>query len=112
LPALALASEFFRPTGPNALPASYSFRTLVTKSFPAGRLHLNGSIASYAVRAAPSLVITCPGIPAPGSTCGGVAPLPPLDGPCSLGPQTSLAPALYCAAPESPVQSVTQAALP
>jgi hypothetical protein len=113
LPALALASEFFRPTGPNSLPASYSFRTLVTRSFPAGRLHLNGSIASYAVRTAPSLIITCPGNPAPGATCGsGIAPLPPLDGPCSIGPQTSLSPAFYCAAPEPQLPSPAQAALP
>lgn len=111
LPALALASEFFKPTGPNALPASYSFRTLVTRSFPAGRLHINGSIASYAVRAGPSLIITCPGKAAPGTACGGVT-LPPLDGPCSIGPQSSLAPALYCAAPESQAQSTAEAALP
>jgi len=111
LPALAVASEFFKPTGPNALPASYSFRTIMTRSFVAGRLHLNGSIASYAVRAQPSLIITCPGKTAPGSTCGGVA-LPPLDGPCSIGSQSSLAPTLYCAAPQSELQSATQAAVP
>ena len=77
-PALAVASEFFKPTGPNALPASYSFRTIATRSFAPFRIHLNASIASYAVRAQPSLTITCPGKTAPGSTCGGVA-LPPLD---------------------------------
>jgi len=110
VPALALASEFFKPTGPNALPASYSFRTIVTRSFAPFRLHLNGSIASYAVRAQPSLTITCPGKTAPGSTCGGVA-LPPLDGPCSIGSQAWLAPALYCAAPQSQL-SVAEAVLP
>jgi hypothetical protein len=111
LPALALASEFFLPTGPNALPASYSFRAIVTRSFAAARLHFNGSIASYAVRAQPSLVITCDGTTAPGTTCGGVT-LPPLDGPCSIGAQSSFAPAFYCDAPQSQMQAVSEAALP
>src|SRR5207244_10954590 len=61
-------------------------------------------------RAHPSLTITCPGKTAPGSTCGGVA-LPPLDGPCSIGSQASLAPALYCGAPQSQL-SVAEVALP
>ena len=111
LPSLALASEVFLPTGPNALPASYSFRTIVTRSFAAARLHLNGSIASYAVRPQPSLVITCGGKTAPGTTCGGVT-LPPLDGPCSIGAQSSITPSLYCDAPQSQMQAVSQAALP
>lgn len=111
VPAVALASEFFQPTGPNALPASYSFRTIVTRSFAAGRLHLNGSIASYAVRAQPTLTITCPGKAAPGATCGGVT-LPPLDGPCSIGTQSPISPMFYCAAPQSQLQSDAQAALP
>jgi hypothetical protein len=106
-PALAFASEFFKPTGPNALPASYSFRTIVTRSFAPGRIHLNGSIASYAISAQPSLIITCPGKVAPGSSCGGVA-LPPLDGPCSIAAQTSIAPSLFCAAPQSQLHA-TQA---
>ena len=111
LPAVALASEFFRPTGPNALPPSYSFRTTMTRSFPAFRLHLNGSIASYAVRTQPSLIITCPAKPAPGAICGdGGGTLPPLDGPCSIGLQSALAADFYCAAPQSQVQST--AALP
>ena len=83
LPAVALSAEVFKPGGANALPASYSARALLTRSFSSGRLHLNGSIATYAVRAGPSLVITCPGTPSPGSTCGGQS-LPPLDGPCSV----------------------------
>jgi len=111
VPALAVASEFFKPTGPNALPASYSFRTIVTRSFAPGRIHLNGSIASYAVRAQPSLIITCPGKTAPGSTCGGVT-LPPLDGPCSIASQSSISPTLYCSAPQSEVQSQAQSAVP
>ena len=111
LPAVAFASEVFRPTGPNALPASYSFRTIVTRSFAAGRLHLNGSIASYAVRAQPTLTITCPGKTAPGATCGGVT-LPPLDGPCSIGLQSAIAPTLYCAAPQPQIQSLGRAVLP
>jgi hypothetical protein len=113
LPSVALASEFFRPTGPNALPASYSFRTTVTRSFPAFRLHLNGSIASYAVRTPPSLIITCPDNPPPGTGCGGGGgALPPLDGPCSIGVQSGPAADFYCAAPQSQIQSTAQAAFP
>ena len=111
LPSLALASEFFKPTGPNALPPSYSFRSIVTRSFAGARLHLNGSIASYSVRTQPSLVITCPGTVAPGTACGGVT-LPPLDGPCSIGVQSTMAPSLYCAAPQSGIESTSQAAAP
>src|SRR5205085_2265044 len=99
-----------RPTGPNALPPSYSFKMITTKSFPVLRLHLNGSIASYAVRAQPSLSITCPGKASPGTTCGGGGSLPPLDGPCSIAVQSSIGPDLYCAAPHPQLQSV--AALP
>jgi hypothetical protein len=84
LPAAALAGEFFKPGGANALPASYALRALLTRSFSPGRIHLNASVATYAVPAAPSLVITCPGTTAPGATCGG-EPVPPLDGPCSVG---------------------------
>ena len=111
LPSLALASEFFKPTGPNAVPAAYSFKTIVTRSLAGARLHLNGSIASYSVRAQPSLVITCPGKVAPGTTCGGVT-LPPLDGPCSVGAQSSIAPSFYCAAPQSGIELASQAPVP
>jgi hypothetical protein len=102
LPALAIGSEVFRPTGPNALPTSYSVKASLTRSYAPGRIHLNASVANYAVRAGPSLVITCPGQTTPGSTCGGVA-LPPLDGPCSVGPPSGLAASLLCTAPEASI---------
>jgi hypothetical protein len=111
IPALALATEVFRPTGPNALPASYSLRSLLTRSFAPGRIHLNASIATFAVRAGPSLTITCPGKTAPGSSCGG-SPLPPLDGPCSIGPTSTLSASLYCGAPQPEVQQSALQALP
>ena len=111
VPALALATELFRPTGPNALPASYSVRTLLTRSFPPGRIHLNASIATFAVRAGPSLTITCPGKTAPGSSCGD-SPLPPLDGPCSVGTSSTLNASLYCGAPQSEVQLSSLQAVP
>jgi hypothetical protein len=57
LPAFAIASEAFVPTGPNASPASYSVKTAFTKSFTPGRIHFNASLASYASRL-PSIV--CP----------------------------------------------------
>jgi hypothetical protein len=82
-------------------------RTLMTRSFAPVRLHLNASIASYAVRAQPLLIITC-GKAAPGSTCGGTA-LPPLDGPCSVSTSFSIAPAFMCSAAPSTI-SVAQAA--
>ena len=84
LPAAALSTELFKPGGPNALPVSYSVKALLTRSFSPGRVHVNASAASYAVQPAPSLVITCPGATTFDPNCGG-APLPPLDGPCSVG---------------------------
>ena len=83
LPATALSTEFFKPLGPNAMPMSYSLRALMTRSFSPGRVHLNASIASYAITPRPALVISCPPGTTPGSGCGG-QPLPPLDGPCSI----------------------------
>jgi hypothetical protein len=101
LPALAVASELFRPTGPNALPASYSLRSLLTRSFAPGRLHLNASISSFAVRAGPSLVITCLPNQPPGSGCGGGGgSLPPLDGPCTVSTQPQFELSLLCASPQ------------
>jgi hypothetical protein len=85
LPAAALSTELFKPADPNALPLSYSLKALLTRSFSPGRVHINTSVASYAVPAAPSLVITCPGTTTFDSNCGGT-PLPPLDGPCSVAP--------------------------
>ncbi len=111
VPALALATELFQPIGRDALPSSYSLKALLTRSFAPGRIHLNASIASFAVRVPPSLTITCPGKVPPGSTCSGV-PLPPLDGPCSIGSQSSLAATLYCAAPASDGLQSAQTALP
>jgi hypothetical protein len=86
LPAMAIASEVFVPTGPNALPASYSLKTAFTRSFTPGRLHFNASVASYPSRTVPTNCLpliqgtVCPG---PG-TVG--PPLPPLDGPCAMSP--------------------------
>jgi len=107
LPALAVASEIFQPTGPNALPTSYSLRGLITRSFAPGRLHLNASIASFAVRAGPSLIITCPGQTVPGSGCGGT-PLPPLDGPCTIGTSAGITGSLLCSAPQPGTALTTQ----
>jgi hypothetical protein len=98
VPALALATELFQPVGRDALPSSYSLKALLTRSFSPGRIHLNASIASFAVRTPPSLTITCPG-GGPPSSCAG-SPLPPLDGPCSIGTESALAATFYCAAPQ------------
>jgi hypothetical protein len=109
VPALALATELFQPIGPDALPSAYSLRALLTRSFAPGRIHLNGSIASFAVRTPPSLTITCPGTAPSGSSCGGT-PLPPLDGPCSIGSQSTLNATFYCAAPQSELLQSAQPA--
>jgi len=90
LPAAAVATELFKPAGPNALPVSYSVKALVTRTFTPGRVHINASVASYAVQPAPSLVITCPGTTTVTPNCGGT-PLPPLDGPCSVAIDAGLA---------------------
>ncbi|HEV7838007.1 MAG TPA: hypothetical protein VGO75_08080, partial [Gemmatimonadaceae bacterium] len=47
LPALALAGEAFLPVGPNASRPAYSAKALVTRSFPAGRLHLNAAYGIF-----------------------------------------------------------------
>jgi len=106
LPATAISTEFFKPAGPNALPMSYSLRTLLTRSFAPGRIHLNASIATFAVVPAPSLIITCPGTTTPDAGCGG-PPLPPLDGPCTLA---TAAAAFQCSAASTKVVSAQQAA--
>jgi hypothetical protein len=113
LPAVALASEVFFPTGPNALPAAYSFKTLLTKSVSSVRIHMNASLASYAIRLSPPAEGCFP-LPG-GSTCGGQGnpPLPPFDGPCSIGSQSSATLlSAMCAAPGSFVgeSQVTQVA--
>jgi hypothetical protein len=112
LPSVALGTELFLPTGPNALPASYSLRGMLTRSFAPGRIHLNASIATYSVRAGPTLIVTCPPQTVPGTPCGG-PPLPPLDGPCSIGPSSTLMPSLSCAAPQEELtRPVAQQARP
>jgi len=111
VPALAMATEVFKPTGPNALPASVSVRALLTRSFAPGRLHLNASIASYSARQGPSLIITCPPNPAPGTPCGGGDPLPPLDGPCVVNAD-ALAASFMCNAAPQLAPAETQQALP
>jgi hypothetical protein len=111
VPALALATELFQPVGRDALPPSYSLKALLTRSFSPGRIHLNASIASFAVRTpSSSLTITCPG-GGPPSSCAG-SPLPPLDGPCSIGSQSTLAATLYCAAPQPEALQTTQMVVP
>jgi hypothetical protein len=69
LPALGVSAEAFVPTGPNSLKTSYSLKGLLTRSFTAGRIHLNGSYGTFAVRAAPT---------------GGIVAPPVIDGPCTF----------------------------
>ena len=98
LPVLAVASEIFIPTGPGALPAAYSFKTLFTHTASNARLHFNASVSSYGVRQAAIRCLSLPG----GNVCGGQGgpSLPPFDGPCTIGSQSSVTPLLaLCAAP-------------
>ncbi|HEX2723240.1 MAG TPA: hypothetical protein VHM24_10000 [Gemmatimonadaceae bacterium] len=83
VPAIALAVEAFIPTGPNALRTSYSLKTLMTRSFRAGRVHLNGSYGTFAVRQA---------------AAGGVLVPPVIDGPCDFRlPETGIPMRAACA---------------
>jgi hypothetical protein len=106
LPALAFASEAFFPTGPGALPAAYSFKTLFTKSISSTRIHLNASLASFAIRSA----VDCRVLPG-GSVCGGQGgpSLPPIDGPCTIGSESAVPLSLSCAAP-APAANETELA--
>jgi len=113
LPSVALGTELFFPTGPHALPASYSLRGMLTRSFAPGRVHLNASIANYSVRAGPTLIVTCPPQPVPG-TCGSPpSPLPPLDGPCNISAVSTFRGSFSCAAPQQQVaRAITEQAQP
>lgn len=108
IPAFAVASEAFVPTGPNALPTSYSVKTAFTKSFTPGRMHFNASLASYAARV-PTNCLPLPG----GTTCGPggtIQLLPPLDGPCETAPVVTGSPSAFCAAPQTPSFSANSSA--
>ncbi len=86
-PAIALAGEAFIPTGPNALRTSYSMKALMTRSFTAGRLHLNAGAGTFAVRKSPGGLVLAP---------------PVIDGPCSFElPEYRLSVRAYCGAAES-----------
>jgi hypothetical protein len=86
-PAIGIAGEVWAPTGPNASRAAYSVKGLVTRSFPAGRIHLNASYGTYAIR-----------IPIPPPGQGALIP-PIVDGPCMISPETEgLKPRLFCMA--------------
>ena len=69
LPAIALAAEAFIPTGPNAIQTAVSIKGLVTRSFTFGRIHLNGSYGTFAVRK---------------PATGGVVVPVVIDGPCTF----------------------------
>lgn len=70
LPALAVGSELFVPTGPQALPPTYSVRGMMTRSFPVGRIHFNGAYGNFNVR----------------TPVGFEKILPPIHGACSVAP--------------------------
>jgi hypothetical protein len=109
LPAFAFASEVFIPTGPAALPPAYSFKTLFTRSLSGGaRVHLNAGIASYAIRAATAS--DCQVLPG-GTVCGGQGnpPLPPFDGPCSVGSQSEMIPLSTFCGTSAPASGVGMA---
>lgn len=95
IPAVALSAEAFIPAGPNALRTSYSAKGIVTKSFAPGRIHLNASYGTFAVRKAVS---------------GGVLAPPVIDGPCDfMIPETGLSIKAFCMAPSRNQQAVAVA---
>src|SRR6266550_3243047 len=96
-PAIALAGEAWAPTGPNASRPAYSVKGLLTRSFSSGRIHLNASYGTYAIR-----------IPAPPP--GGSALVPPVvDGPCMMSPETDgLRPRLFCMGIPIAIDSATR----
>ncbi len=84
VPAIGLSAEAFVPTGPNALRTSYSLKGLLTRSFTPGRLHLNASYGTFAVRQ---------------SAGGGTLAPPVIDGPCDfVVPETGLPMRAFCGA--------------
>ena len=87
-PAIGIAAEVWTPTGPNASRPAYSVKGLVTRSYPAGRIHLNASYGTYAIK-----------IPAPPP--GGISLVPPVvDGPCMMSPASDgLSLRMFCNAP-------------
>ena len=70
VPSFAVASELFVPTGPMALPPTYSMRGMMTRSFPVGRIHFNGAYGTFNVR----------------TPVGFEKILPPIHGACSVAP--------------------------
>ena len=70
VPSLAIASEWFVPTGPAALPATYSVKGMMTRTFAFGRIHFNGSYGTYSVR----------------TPVGFEKIIPPIHGACSMTP--------------------------
>ncbi len=48
-PAFAVSGEVYLPTGPNATRAAWSAKALMSRSFPAARVHLNGSYGTFSV---------------------------------------------------------------
>jgi hypothetical protein len=75
-PAIGIGGEAFLPTGPNASRTAYSVKGLLTRTFPAARVHVNASYGTFAVR-----------IPPPPPEGGGIVILPPIiDGPCTISP--------------------------
>jgi len=95
IPAVALSAEMFIPAGPNALRTSYSMKGIVTKSLAPGRLHLNASYGTFAVRKA---------------AAGGVLAPPVIDGPCDfVVPETGLLLKAFCMAPNYSQQAAAAA---
>lgn len=84
-PAIALSGEVWAPTGPNASRPAYSVKGLLTRSFHAGRVHLNASYGTFAIR-----------VPAPPPGQGTLVP-PVVDGPCMVSPASDeLRPRMFC----------------
>ena len=79
-PALALAGEVFIPTGPNRVKTSYSGKALATRTFSRYRAHVNAGVGSFSIVVPP----------------GEEKIIPPLHGPCQIGPSGGLSIRAVC----------------
>jgi hypothetical protein len=88
VPGLGVSAEAFVPAGPNALRTSYSVKGLLTRSFPAGRIHINAGYSTFAVR----------------TSASGVLAPPVIDGPCTVGvPEDEIPVRGFCGVPQGNV---------
>ena len=96
LPSVAVGSELFVPTGPLALPPTYSVRAMMTRSFPVGRIHFNGAYGIFNVR----------------TPAGFEKIIPPIHGACSVAPTELAMTVRFACTPSSLLAATAATAAP